>query len=95
MVGLVVLILQVGGAMLYGYTLYLAYTLSGLVAAVISAMFPGVANLYWIYDRWSVTGDFLNFYTNMNLLWLAVYVFAIAGLGLGASLSSRRDTTGD
>ena len=91
MIGLVRFILQIGALLLYGYTLYLAYTLSGLVAAVISAMFPGVANLYWIYDRWSVTGDFLNFYTNMNLLWLAVMLV----LALGASLSSQGDTLED
>ena len=74
---------------LYGYTLYLAYTLSGLMAALISAMFPGAANLYWIYDRWSVTGEFLNFYTNMNILWLAVYLVAVMGLGMTATLSSK------
>ena len=91
MVGFVTLILQVGGALLYGYTLYLAYTLSGLMAAVISAMFPGVANLYWIYDRWSVTGDFFNFYTNMNIIWVAVYAFAVVVLGLSTTLSQRDD----
>ena len=95
MTGLIIIILQVGGALLYGYTLYLAYTLSGLIAAVVSAMFPGISNLYWIYERWSVTGELLNFYTNMNLLWLAVYAFAVAGLGLGASLSSRRNASED
>ena len=95
MIGLLLLILQVGGALLYGYTLYLAYTLSGLVAALISAMFPGVSNLYWIYDRWLVTGEFLNFYTSMNLLWLAVYLFAAVVLGLGASLSNRHHTSED
>jgi hypothetical protein len=91
MTGLIVIVLQIGGALLYGYTLYLAYTISGLMAAVVSAMFPGVSNLYWIYDRWSVTGDFLNFYTSMNLLWLAVYAFAIVVLGLSTSLSSRNN----
>ncbi len=91
MIGFASIILQVGGVFLYGYTLYLAYTLSGLVAALVSAAFPGVANLYWIYDRWSVTGDFFNFYTNMNILWVMVYIVAALLLGGGIALKERTD----
>ena len=89
MLGIVIIILQAGGAALYFYTLYLAYTLSGLMAAFISAMFPGLANMYWIYDRWSVTGDFLNFYTQLNLIWVGVYLGGIFLLGMDATLSQR------
>lgn len=89
MLGIAVIVLQIGGAALYFYTLYLAYTISGLIAAFISAMLPGLANIYWIYDRWSVTGDFLNFYTQLNLVWLGVYVGSIFLLGMDVSLSKR------
>lgn len=91
MIGFAVIILQFGGVFLYGYTLYLAYTLSGIIAALISAAFPGIANLYWIYDRWSVTGEFFNFYTNMNILWLAVYIVAALVLGGGIMLREKTD----
>ena len=85
------LILQIGGVILYGYTLFLAYTLSGIFAALLSALFPGVSNLYWIYDRWSVTGEFFNFYTNMNILWVVVYLFSVFGLGLSLTLMEKKD----
>ena len=52
-------------------------------------MFPGLANMYWIYDRWSVTGDFLNFYTQLNLIWVGVYLGGIFLLGMDATLSQR------
>ena len=93
MLGIVIIILQVGGAALYFYTLYLAYTLSGMIAAIISAMLPGLANIYWMYDRWSVTGDFLNFYTQLNLLWVGVYIGGIVLLGMDASISQRNKDT--
>ena len=89
MVRFFAIILQVGGVALYGYTLYLAYTLSGIGAVIMSAMFPGISNLYWIYDRWSVTGELLNFYTNLNLLWIAVYIIGIVGFGMSAKLSEK------
>lgn len=91
MQGLFVLILQVGGAALYFYTIFLAYTLSGIIAAIVSAMFPGVSNLYWIYERWSVTGEFMNFYTQMNILWLVIYVISILFLGVSATLMSKKN----
>ena len=91
MIGFATIILQFGGVFLYGYTIYLAYSLSGIFAALISAAFPGISNLYWIYDRWSVTGEFFNFYTNMNILWLVVYIVAAIILGGGFLLKKDVD----
>ena len=91
MIGFATIILQIGGVFLYGYTLYLAYTLSGLLAAIVSAGLPGVANLYCIYDRWSVTGEFFNFYTNMNILWVIVWIVAAFLLGGGIYLKEKTD----
>jgi hypothetical protein len=89
MIGFATIILQFGGVLLYGYTLYLAYSLSGFFAALASAAFPGIANFYWIYDRWSVTGEFFNFYTNMNILWVFVYIVAALILGGGLMLKDK------
>jgi hypothetical protein len=91
MIGFATIILQFGGVFLYGYTIYLAYSLSGIFAALISAALPGISNLYWIYDRWSVTGEFFNFYTNMNILWLVVYIVAAIILGGGFLLKKDVD----
>ena len=64
------MILEITGFALFLYTINLAYNLSGLFAAFLSAVLPVGANFYWIYDRWSVTGDFFNFYTQLNLFWI-------------------------
>lgn len=91
MIGFATIILQIGGIFLYGYTLYLAYTLSGLMAAMVSAALPGLSNLYWIYDRWSVTGEFFNFYTNMNILWVTVWIVAAFIAGGGTYLKEKKE----
>ena len=78
--------LYFGGLFVWGYTIYLAYTLSGILAAAISACFPFGAQLFWIYDRWSVTGEFFNFMTNICLAWLAVLGLMI----LDAYFSSKK-----
>ena len=72
------LVFQLAALCLYAYTIYLAYTLSGIIAAFLSAIFPVLSNCYWIYDRWSVTGDILNFYTQLNLIVLAMFIVFIA-----------------
>ena len=41
---------------------------------LLNNIFPVISNLYWIYDRWSVTGDFLNFYTQINLIVLGMFI---------------------
>lgn len=71
------IIFQFGGALLYVYTSWLAFTLSGLLATIISAVLPGIANLYWIFQMWSVTGDLFNFYTVANAVWLGTLAFKI------------------
>lgn len=72
-----VIVFQFGGALLYFYTLWLAFTLSGLLATIISAVLPGIANLYWIFQMWSVTGDVFNVYTIANAVWLGTLAFKI------------------
>ena len=72
-----VIVFQFGGALLNFYTLLLAFTLSGLLATIISAVLPGIANLYWIFQMWSVTGDVFNVYTIANAVWLGTLAFKI------------------
>jgi hypothetical protein len=82
MYGILVFVCFVGSFGLHAYTAYLAYVLSGGIAAIITMATPGFANLYWIYERWSVTGEFLNYYTKLNILALGVYFLTFILLGL-------------
>lgn len=67
-----VIIIQIASVALYLYTIFLAYQLSGLFVAVLTACLPPLSNFYWIYDRWDVTGSFFNFYTQVNLAYVAL-----------------------
>ena len=46
------------GAAIHIITVYLAFILSGWLAAGLSALFPIAAQVYWIVDLWRTTGTF-------------------------------------
>lgn len=91
LIRLYVVILEITGFALYLYTINLAYNLSGLFAAFLSAVLPVGANVYWIYDRWSVTGDFFNFYTQLNLFWIAFCVCGGVFIWLKTNKNSKNN----
>jgi hypothetical protein len=62
------------GLGLYAYTIYLAYVLEGIVAAILSACFPVVSNVYWIYRGYDGTGYFWNDYTIANAAVLILFL---------------------
>ena len=64
-----------GASYVHLYTIYLAYIHSGIFAAGFSACFPPISNLYWMYERWLVTGDALNYYTIINLVLVLFLIF--------------------
>ena len=72
-------LVYLGGAGIYFYTIYLAYILSGLIPAALSAMFPPLSQIYWMYERWSVTGDIYNFYTQICLAYLVAVGILMVG----------------
>ena len=77
MISLLRNIVNLSALCIWGYTIYLAYTLSGVLAAILSAAFPFLAQIYWIYDRWSVTDEFFNLYTIVCLSWLAPFLLLV------------------
>lgn len=57
------------GGLIYIWTLYIAYTISGLVAAIITFFLPFLGQAYWGYQAWRIS-DFDSPY----LQWLIVLV---------------------
>jgi hypothetical protein len=62
---------------IYVFSLYVAY-LTSFGATILTFMFPGPAQVYWIWAVWQETGVFLNPYTIMCLVWLGLAAVAIA-----------------
>ena len=65
------LYVNIAGLLVYLYTIYYAFTFSGLIAAFLSACLPVVANLYWMYQISKDTGDLFN---NFNLACVSILV---------------------
>jgi hypothetical protein len=65
------------GAAIHILTIYMAYMVSGWLAAGLSALFPIAAQVYWIVDLWRTTGTFWHV---LNLLCAAYAVMWVIAL---------------
>jgi hypothetical protein len=63
----------------------LAYQASGLVAALLTLVFPIVAEVSWIDIIWSETGVFWHELTVVSVAYLALCAVAMAAGGIAAS----------
>ena len=71
------LIFEFSSLGLYLYTIYLAYHLGSFFSAIMSACFPFLANLFWIYKIWDATGVLLSFYTLLCIAYLCIFVIHV------------------
>ena len=62
MARILMIFVNFAGLAVYLYTLYYAFNSVGLLAAILSAGLPGLANLYWMYVITMDTGDVFNDY---------------------------------
>ena len=61
---------------IYFYTIYIAYVSAGIIAAIISAAIPVFANVYWMYEITMDTGDLMNNYNLVHVIfgiYLAIF----------------------
>jgi hypothetical protein len=72
------------GVCIHVFTVIIAYKISGLFAAIVSAGLPVLAQIYWVYKIWSTSGVFFNLYTIAIIAYLALWVIFIAALTLSS-----------
>jgi len=73
------------GICLHVITIVISFKFAGLFAAIISACLPVLAQIYWVYKIWSVTGVFLNWFSILILIYLALWVVFIGACALASS----------
>jgi len=61
---IVMLYFSVAGLLVQLYTIYYAFKVSGIIAAVLSAVLPVLSNIYWMYE---ISTDSGNIFNNYNL----------------------------
>jgi hypothetical protein len=73
------------GIFIHVITVIIAYKAAGLFAAIMSACFPVLAQIYWVYKIWSTSGVFLNLFTVAIIVYLALWGVLFIALALSAS----------
>ena len=91
LIRIVMLYWQIAGLLVYLYTIYYAFTVNGLVAAFLSACLPVVANLYWMYQISTDTGDLFNNYNIACLSVLVGFVVLLVFSDAGSEQSNSED----
>ncbi len=77
------LALQISSAGLYLYTIYYAFSVNGLIAALLSAVFPVISNVYWMYAITMDTGDWMNNYNLACVSVLIIFGLVLAFTSIG------------
>ena len=88
---IVMLYVNIAGLLVYLYTIYYAFTISGVIAGILSACLPVVANLYWMYQISIDTGDFINNYNLACVSILVGYVVLLLFTDAGSEQSNGVD----
>ena len=80
---ILMLFVNFAGLAVYLYTLYYAFNSVGLLAAIISAALPVLANFYWMYFITMDTGDVFNGYNlacaSIAIGYVLLLIFTSAG----------------
>jgi len=73
----------IGGLLIYVWSIILSYEASGFLAAVLTALIVPIAQLYWFFAAWSISGTFFNLYTISVLVYVILIVISFLGFVIG------------
>lgn len=76
--GVSYIILSILGFVLHVWTIIIAFLTKGLLAAIISAALPVLAQIYWGIKIWSVSGTFFNPYCLAISVYVVLWIIVIA-----------------
>jgi putative flippase GtrA len=76
---------------LHVYTMLVAFKFSGFISAVITFIFPYIAQAYWVWKTWDITGDFINPYSFYVFVYLGWFAVGLILLFIGSALHSNKN----
>ena len=85
MAGIAYPIMAILGAVIHIWTILVAFLASGLFAAVLSLIFPVLAQLYWGIRIWNATGTLWNNYCLAVIAYVALWIVVGIGVMMGDS----------
>lgn len=78
------------GILLHFFTTYLAYQVSGTLAAVLTFFTPPFAELYWIFRIWNETGIFWSYIAIGSALYIGLWVLLIVCAAIATAAEPSR-----
>lgn len=77
------------GLLIHVLTILIAFSVSGIIGAIISLMLPLISQIFWFIKMWSVAGTILNPYCIIILAYIGSWIVIIVGLLVVAYASER------
>jgi hypothetical protein len=79
LLSLYVIIVRILSGLIHLWTVYIAFSITGLLGAIVSFFFPVVSQLYWGYGAWQLDGfnsPYIQWLIVLVVMWVLQYVFA-------------------
>ncbi len=73
------------GAAIHIWTVVIAFAAKGLFGGILSLMFPVLAQFFWGFWAWNVTGTFANLYCQALAAYVGLWILIIVGIMLSGS----------
>ncbi len=82
LVGIAYPVIGILGLIIHIWTIVIAYTVSGLIGAIITLIFPVLSQIYWFIKVWSFAGTILNLYCIAILAYVGCFIVMIIGFSM-------------
>ena len=86
--GTAYIVLMILGLLLHLWTIIVALSVKGILAAIFTLALPILAQIYWFFKAWSISGTLLNPYCLGIFAYIGLWIIVIIGiLIIGVSAS--------
>jgi hypothetical protein len=79
LLSLYVVLVWIVSGLIHLWTIYIAYSITGILGGVVSFFFPVVSQLYWGFGAWQLDGfnsGYIQWLIIVTVMWVLQYVFA-------------------
>ncbi len=81
-VGIAYPIMGILGLVIHVWTIVIAFIASGLIGAVITLIFPVLAQIYWFIKVWNMAGSVMNMYCLAIIAYIVCWIIMIIGFSM-------------
>lgn len=77
--GIIYVIIWLAGIAIHLYTVLMAFSVKGFIAALFTLCLPVLAEVYWTFVSWQASGAFINMYSVIILAYVIIFLL-VAGI---------------